>query len=114
MVKRGLTAAVHQREKKSKRYSWSRAENKVLLECYCSSNYSETGYMLKTWILLNPTSKLSKKQLRACVVSNISNRKLLSQLEMDKVPCASSAIQKCEHKWLDNESMSDRINCDYQ
>ena len=69
------------------RHRWSRAENRDLLECYYTSNPDERGHMQKLWdiwMLRNPTSKLTKKQLLA-QCSNIRKWQLLSQLEIDEV-----------------------------
>ena len=63
------------------KHSWTRAENRELLECYYTSNPKERGYMQRMWdhwILRHPQSSLTKKQLLA-QCSNICNRNLLSQ-----------------------------------
>lgn len=57
------------------------------------SNPSDRGYLQRmwdAWILWNPSSTLSKKQLRA-QCSNISKRELLSQMNIE---CSSSAVHK--------------------
>lgn len=69
------------------RRKWARCENLALLECYYFSSPSQRGYMHRMWeewLLRNPQSKLTAKQLVA-QCSNIHKRQLLSQLEIDEV-----------------------------
>ncbi|XP_051931164.1 uncharacterized protein LOC127607108 [Hippocampus zosterae] len=64
---------------------WARCDNMALLQCYYSSNPSQRGYMQRMWakwLLRNPQSRLTTKQLVA-QCSNIHKRQLLSQLEID-------------------------------
>ncbi|XP_051931065.1 uncharacterized protein LOC127607055 [Hippocampus zosterae] len=66
---------------------WARCDNMALLECYYSSNPSQRGYMQRMWakwLLRNPQSRLTAKQLVA-QCSNIHKRQLLSQLEIDEL-----------------------------
>jgi len=69
------------------RYSCNRVDNLRMLECYYFSNPSERVYMQRMWdqwILQNPTSNLSKKQLMT-QCSNVIKWNLLSQLVIDEV-----------------------------
>ena len=64
------------------RHTWSRRDNLGLMECYYTSNPSQNGYMQRMWdlwMLRNPPSKLTKKQLIA-QCSNVGNQQLLSQV----------------------------------
>lgn len=59
--------------------SRTRDENRELLECYYKSKPRKRG-----WIVWNPTSRLTSKQLVA-QWSNICRKQLLSQLKIDEL-----------------------------
>ena len=77
-----------------------------LLECYYTSNPRARGYMGRMWdqwMLRNPQSRQTKKQLLA-QCSNIRNRKLLSQLEIDEI------LQQCYGKGEPGRQVSGGIS----
>lgn len=67
------------------------------MDFYYSSNSSDTGCLkriLGVLIFKNPTSTFEQeKKILRSQYSNISNRKLLSQLKINEVQCTLSAVQ---------------------